>query len=53
VSLLKPPSKEECIKEGLLNSEGKPITSRERASAKTPASTPFSSLATQPFGGKG
>ncbi len=53
VSLLKPPTKEECIKEGLLNSEGKPITSSERASAKTPASTPFSNLATQPFGGKG
>jgi phospholipid/cholesterol/gamma-HCH transport system substrate-binding protein len=53
VSLLRPPSKEECIKEGLLNSEGKPITSSERASAKKPASGPFSSLATQPFGGKG
>jgi phospholipid/cholesterol/gamma-HCH transport system substrate-binding protein len=53
VGLLRPPSKEECIKEGLLNSEGKPITSSERASAKKPASGPFSSLATQPFGGKG
>jgi len=53
VNLLRPPSKQECINEGILNSEGKPITSSERASAKTPASTPFANLREQPFGGKG
>ena len=52
VNLLKPPTKEECIKEGLLNSEGKPITSAEHESAK-PTSGPFANLGQQPFGGKG
>jgi phospholipid/cholesterol/gamma-HCH transport system substrate-binding protein len=52
VNLLKPPTKEECIKEGLLNSEGKPITSTERESVK-PTSGPFADLGQQPFGGKG
>jgi phospholipid/cholesterol/gamma-HCH transport system substrate-binding protein len=51
VTLLKPPTKEECIKEGL------PLAASERghtkAPASRPASSPFSNLGQSTFGGKG
>ncbi|MGD0454842.1 MAG: MlaD family protein [Solirubrobacteraceae bacterium] len=52
VTLLKPPTKEECIKEGL------PVigsaTTSERGHTKAPsAGGPFSNLDQHPFGGKG
>jgi phospholipid/cholesterol/gamma-HCH transport system substrate-binding protein len=49
VNLLKPPTKEECISQGIPIKAGE---TSERARAKTP-SGPFSSLGQQPFGGKG
>jgi phospholipid/cholesterol/gamma-HCH transport system substrate-binding protein len=48
VNLLKPPTKEECISQGIPIKAGE---TSERARAKTP-SGPFSSLGQQPFGGK-
>jgi phospholipid/cholesterol/gamma-HCH transport system substrate-binding protein len=50
VSLLKPPTGEECEKEGITASA---TATSERGRAKTPAAGPFSNLAQQPFGGKG
>jgi len=47
VGLLKPPTKQECIREGI------PVAGASVARAKAPASGPFSSLGQQPFGGKG
>jgi phospholipid/cholesterol/gamma-HCH transport system substrate-binding protein len=48
VGLLKPPTKEECIREGI------PVTGGSVARAKAPAAGgPFSSLGQQSFGGKG
>jgi len=51
VSLLRPPTKQECIAEGILNSSGLP-TSSARKRTTTPAG-PFSKLSASPFGGKG
>jgi len=51
VSLLNPPTKQECIGEGILSSTGAP-TSSERARAKAPAG-PFTKLSAHPFGGGG
>jgi len=51
VGLLKPPTKQECENEGILNSSGVAVTSA-RARTKTPAG-PFSTLDQHPFGGKG
>jgi phospholipid/cholesterol/gamma-HCH transport system substrate-binding protein len=51
VSLLKPPTKEECISKGLLTPSGIPITSSLHGHTKAPAAgTPFSGLGQQPFG---
>jgi hypothetical protein len=50
VSLLKPPTKEECEKEGI--GKGKGTAASELGTTK-PTSAPFSNLATQPFGGEG
>jgi phospholipid/cholesterol/gamma-HCH transport system substrate-binding protein len=47
VGLLKPPTKEECIKEGI------PVTGGSVARVKAPSSGPFSGLDQHPFGGKG
>jgi phospholipid/cholesterol/gamma-HCH transport system substrate-binding protein len=50
VTLLKPPTKQECIKEGL------PVTAAaasEHGHTKVSASSPFSSLGPSTFGGKG
>jgi phospholipid/cholesterol/gamma-HCH transport system substrate-binding protein len=50
--LLKPPTKEECIKQGLLTPAGIAITSSLHGHAKAPAAgSPFSGLGQQPFGG--
>ncbi len=54
VGLLKPPTKEECEKQGILG--GKGVTTSERGRTKAPAGGaggPFSSLDQSPFGGKG
>jgi phospholipid/cholesterol/gamma-HCH transport system substrate-binding protein len=51
LSLLKPPTKEECAKEGILKSST--VATSERGHAKAPAGGPFSGLGSQPFGGKG
>jgi phospholipid/cholesterol/gamma-HCH transport system substrate-binding protein len=51
VSLLKPPTKEECVKEGIGKSAV--TATSERAGAKAPTGGPFSNLGQQPFGGKG
>jgi phospholipid/cholesterol/gamma-HCH transport system substrate-binding protein len=52
VNLLKPPTKEECIKEGIPVS-GVATSERARAKAKAPAAGPFAGLDQHPFGGKG
>jgi phospholipid/cholesterol/gamma-HCH transport system substrate-binding protein len=52
VNLLKPPTKEECISEGLLKATGAAASERGRSKAKTPAE-PFGGLDQHPFGGKG
>jgi phospholipid/cholesterol/gamma-HCH transport system substrate-binding protein len=49
VGLLKPPTKEECEKEGILGAKA----ASERARAKTPAHGVFSNLDQSAFGGKG
>ncbi len=51
VGLLKPPTKEECISEGIPVTAG--TAASERAHTKAPADGPFSSLDQHPFGGKG
>jgi phospholipid/cholesterol/gamma-HCH transport system substrate-binding protein len=51
VGLLKPPTKEECEKEGILGGTG--VTTSEHARIKAPSGGPFSSLDQHPFGGKG
>jgi phospholipid/cholesterol/gamma-HCH transport system substrate-binding protein len=51
VGLLRPPTKEECISEGILKATGAAASAHVRA--KTPAAGPFSSLDQHPFGGKG
>lgn len=51
LSLLKPPTKEECAKEGILKSTA--TATSERGHSKAPAGGPFSGLDPQPFGGKG
>jgi phospholipid/cholesterol/gamma-HCH transport system substrate-binding protein len=51
VGLLRPPSKEECIARGLLNSKGEAITSSLRGHAITPkAGGAFAGLSQDPFG---
>jgi phospholipid/cholesterol/gamma-HCH transport system substrate-binding protein len=52
VGLLKPPTKEECIKEGIPVG-GVAASARGRTKAKTPAIGPFAGLDQHPFGGKG
>ena len=52
ITLLKPPTKEECIKEGILNSSGA-STSSDRARPKQPAQGPASTLGNSDFGGGG
>jgi phospholipid/cholesterol/gamma-HCH transport system substrate-binding protein len=47
VNLLKPPTKEECINQGI------PVKGSERGHTKAPASGPFSGLDQRSFGGKG
>jgi phospholipid/cholesterol/gamma-HCH transport system substrate-binding protein len=52
VGLLKPPTKEECIKEGIpIRATGSAASAQVRA--KKPAVGPFSSLGQRPFGGEG
>jgi phospholipid/cholesterol/gamma-HCH transport system substrate-binding protein len=51
VSLLRPPTKQECIAEGILNSSGPPTSSARKRTTK-PAG-PFSKLSGSPFGGRG
>jgi phospholipid/cholesterol/gamma-HCH transport system substrate-binding protein len=50
VTLLKPPTKQECINEGL---SATAAAASERGHTKAPASDPFSSLGQSTFGGKG
>jgi phospholipid/cholesterol/gamma-HCH transport system substrate-binding protein len=52
VNLLKPPTKEECIKEGIPVAGGA-ASERSRTKAKAPAAGPFSGLGQHPFGGEG
>ncbi len=47
VNLLKPPTKEECEKQGI------PVKASERGHTKVPAGGPFSGLDQHTFGGKG
>jgi phospholipid/cholesterol/gamma-HCH transport system substrate-binding protein len=49
VGLLKPPTKEECIREGISTQ----VTASAHVRGKTPATGPFSSLGQHPFGGEG
>jgi phospholipid/cholesterol/gamma-HCH transport system substrate-binding protein len=55
LGLLRPPSKEECIKEGVPVKEGEtvPGAASARTRAKAPGSGLFSNLDQHPFGGKG
>ncbi|HEV3035457.1 MAG TPA: MlaD family protein [Solirubrobacteraceae bacterium] len=50
LSLLKPPSKQECINEGILKAG---VAASAHGKSKAPASGPFSSLGKSAFGGKG
>lgn len=50
VGLLKPPTKEECIREGIPTSG---TAASERGHTKAPVSEPFSGLDQHPFGGSG
>ncbi len=52
VTLLKPPTKQECINQGILKGSASGAAS-EHGHAKAPASGPFSNLAKNAFGGKG
>ncbi len=52
LSLLKPPTKEECIRLGVIKS-GTATTASEHAHATVPAGGLFSNLDQHPFGGKG
>jgi hypothetical protein len=53
VSLLKPPTKQECISRGIPVKPGEAGAKAARTKTKVPASTPFSNLNQHPFGGKG
>ncbi len=55
LGLLKPPTKEECISDGILKSTGTASAARARAHvrAKAPAGGPFASLDQNPLGAKG
>jgi phospholipid/cholesterol/gamma-HCH transport system substrate-binding protein len=53
VGLLKPPTKEECIKEGIPVSGPATASERGRTKAKAPTVGPFAGLDQHPFGGKG
>ncbi len=51
VGLLRPPTKAECISQGLLNASGEPITSKLRGHAlKSAAGGAFAGLSQNPFG---
>jgi phospholipid/cholesterol/gamma-HCH transport system substrate-binding protein len=50
LSLLKPPSKQQCINEGILKAG---VAASAHGKTKAPASGPFSSLGKSAFGGKG
>jgi phospholipid/cholesterol/gamma-HCH transport system substrate-binding protein len=52
LSLLKPPSKQECVSQGILKESASAAASAHGPS-KAPASSPFSSLGQSTFGGKG
>jgi phospholipid/cholesterol/gamma-HCH transport system substrate-binding protein len=49
VGLLKPPTKAECIAQGLLSATGEPIASRQRGRAIAPATGAFAGLSQDPF----
>jgi phospholipid/cholesterol/gamma-HCH transport system substrate-binding protein len=53
LSLLKPPTKEECIKDGVLKTTATASVERGHAKGKAPAAGPFASLNQHAFGGKG
>jgi phospholipid/cholesterol/gamma-HCH transport system substrate-binding protein len=53
VSLLRPPTKEECVNQGILNSSGTAAATAARGHTKVPTSGPFAGLGESPFGGKG
>ncbi len=53
LGLLKPPTKEECISQGILKAGSSAGATSARARAKAPASGPFASLDQHPFGGRG
>ncbi|HUB74089.1 MAG TPA: MlaD family protein [Solirubrobacteraceae bacterium] len=51
VSLLKPPTKQECINEGIIKTAS--AASRERSAIAHKPKAPFSTLGQHPFGGRG
>jgi phospholipid/cholesterol/gamma-HCH transport system substrate-binding protein len=53
IGLLKPPTKEECVRQKLLTPAGEPITASLRGKAIRPAAgSSFAGLAKSPFGGQ-
>jgi hypothetical protein len=53
IGLLKPPTKEECVRQKLLTPAGEPITASLRGKAIKPAAgSSFAGLAKSPFGGQ-
>ena len=50
VNLLRPPTKQECIEQGLLTPSGAPTAASLRGHAKTSAKEPFSGLTQSPLG---
>jgi phospholipid/cholesterol/gamma-HCH transport system substrate-binding protein len=53
VSLLRPPTKQECISQGIIKSATAAAATSARARAKTPGGGVFSNLGQNPFGGRG
>jgi phospholipid/cholesterol/gamma-HCH transport system substrate-binding protein len=53
ISLLKPPTKQECISQGITKAAAAAAATRARGRTKTPGSGAFSNLDQNPFGGKG
>ncbi|HSZ13292.1 MAG TPA: MlaD family protein [Solirubrobacteraceae bacterium] len=53
ISLLKPPTKQECINQGIIKAAGASTAASAHGSASGLDASPFASFAQDPFGGKG
>jgi phospholipid/cholesterol/gamma-HCH transport system substrate-binding protein len=53
ISLLKPPTKQECISQGIIKASGATVATSAHARTKASTGGPFSNLDQNPFAGKG